>query len=207
RGPRGRRRPDRRCADRAGAGRARGGRGVPPGGADDRRRGQRVAGPDFRGERPRDLDATRGLQARRRADRRRLLLGQGVRPARRASLPRGRLPRADLSLRRVHGGGDLNFSRLIPEAVSAILDGRRPVIRSDGTPERDYLYVEDAAAAYLAIAAALDEGRGRGEAFNAGAGRPYSVREVLDVLCRVAGTDVEPDVRGAGNPAGEIDRQ
>jgi len=117
------------------------------------------------------------------------------------------LPVAVTRFANLYGGGDLNFSRLIPEAVSAILDGRRPVIRSDGTPERDYLYVEDAAAAYLAIAAALDEGRGRGEAFNAGAGRPYSVREVLDVLCRVAGTDVEPDVRGAGNPAGEIDRQ
>ena len=45
----------------------------------------------------------------------------------------------------LYGGGDLNFSRLVPEAVSAVLDGRRPVIRSDGTPQRDFLYVEDAA--------------------------------------------------------------
>ena len=67
----------------------------------------------------------------------------------------------------LYGGGDLNRSRLIPEAVAAALAGRSPVIRSDGSPERDFLYVEDAARAYLAIAGALDGGKGRGEAFNA----------------------------------------
>ena len=107
----------------------------------------------------------------------------------------------------LYGGGDLNFSRLIPEAVSAVLDRRRPVIRSDGTPRRDYLYVEDAARAYLAIAAALDDGSAGGEAFNAGSGRPYAVREVLQLIAGVAGTDLEPDIRGTGSPGGEIERQ
>lgn len=107
----------------------------------------------------------------------------------------------------LYGGGDRNFSRLIPETVSAVLDGRRPVIRSDGTPERDFLYVEDAASAYLAIAEALREGRTGGEAFNAGWGRPHPVREVIDLICELGPTDVEPDYRGAGNPSGEIDRQ
>ncbi len=107
----------------------------------------------------------------------------------------------------LYGGGDLNFSRLIPEAVSAVLDGRRPVIRSDGTPQRDFLYVEDAARAYLAIADGLDEGGARGEAFNAGGGEPYAVAEVLGLIAELAGGDLEPDIRGTGNPAGEIDRQ
>ena len=57
-----------------------------------------------------------------------------------------------------------------------MLDGRRPVIRSDGSPERDFLYVEDAVAAYLAIAHALGAGGpAAGEAFNAGGERPHSV--------------------------------
>ncbi|MGH2973498.1 MAG: NAD-dependent epimerase/dehydratase family protein [Solirubrobacterales bacterium] len=107
----------------------------------------------------------------------------------------------------IYGGGDTNFSRLIPEAVSAALDGRRPVLRSDGSPERDFLYVEDAAGAYLAIADALDRDDVRGQAFNAGGGRPYPVGEVVELIARLAGTGVEPDIRGAGNPAGEIDRQ
>jgi CDP-glucose 4,6-dehydratase len=107
----------------------------------------------------------------------------------------------------LYGGGDLNLSRLVPEAVTAALEGRRPVIRSDGTPERDFLYVEDAVAAYLAIRGALADGRAAGEAFNAGGDRPHAVGEVVALVCRVAGTDVEPDIRGAGTPAGEIDRQ
>jgi CDP-glucose 4,6-dehydratase len=107
----------------------------------------------------------------------------------------------------LYGGGDLNPSRLIPEAVSAAIAGRPPVVRSDGSPERDFLYVDDAAAAYLAIAEALDRGEGRGEAFNAGGGRPYSVRQVVALVCKVAGSDVEPEIRGSGTPGGEIDRQ
>lgn len=107
----------------------------------------------------------------------------------------------------IYGGGDLNFSRLVPEAVSAALDSRAPVLRSDGSPERDFLYVEDAVAAYLTIADGLDRDDVRGEAFNAGGGRPYPVGEVVAAIARLAGTGVEPDIRGEGNPEGEIDRQ
>ncbi len=107
----------------------------------------------------------------------------------------------------IYGGGDLNFSRLIPEAVSAALDGRAPVLRSDGSPERDFLYVEDAASAYLAIADGLERDDVRGEAFNAGGGRSYPVLDVIETISRLAGTGVEPDIRGTGNPEGEIDKQ
>jgi CDP-glucose 4,6-dehydratase len=118
------------------------------------------------------------------------------------------LPVAVTRFANIYGGGDLNRSRLIPEAVAAVLEGRAPVIRSDGSPERDFLYVEDAVAAYLAIAGALDgDAPARGEAFNAGGDAPHTVAEVVGLVCRVAGSDVEPDIRGAGTPAGEIDRQ
>jgi CDP-glucose 4,6-dehydratase len=117
------------------------------------------------------------------------------------------LPVAVTRFANIYGGGDTNFSRLVPETVSAALDGRAPVIRSDGSPERDYLYVEDAATAYLAIAGALAGGEGGGEAFNAGGGEPHSVREVVSLICELAGSDVEPDFRGEGTPPGEIDRQ
>lgn len=117
------------------------------------------------------------------------------------------LPVAVTRFANIYGGGDLNFSRLVPEAVSAAIDGRRPVLRSDGSPERDFLYVEDAADAYLALADNLDRDEVRGEAFNAGGGRSYPVLEVVEAIARLSGTGVEPDVRGAGNPEGEIDRQ
>ena len=117
------------------------------------------------------------------------------------------LPVATTRFANLYGGGDTNRSRLVPEAIDAALAGRRPVIRSDGTPERDFLYVDDAVTAYLQIAAALGGDGARGEAFNAGGGEPHAVREVVERICAIAGTDVEPDIRGTGTPAGEIDRQ
>jgi CDP-glucose 4,6-dehydratase len=117
------------------------------------------------------------------------------------------LPLAVTRFANVYGGGDLNFSRLVPETVVAVLDGRPPAIRSDGSPERDFLHVDDAVAAYLAIASALDSGGAVGEAFNAGGERPHSVREVVELIVAAASAGVEPDFQGAGNPDGEIDRQ
>lgn len=121
------------------------------------------------------------------------------------------LPVAVTRFANLYGGGDLNRSRLIPEAVAAALAARAPVIRSDGSPERDFLYVEDAVAAYLLLADALDAhsdaAPARGEAFNAGGGRPHAVRDVVARICALAGTDVAPEIRGSGTPTGEIDRQ
>jgi len=120
------------------------------------------------------------------------------------------LPVAVTRFANLYGGGDFNLSRLVPETVLAAIEGRRPVIRSDGTPERDFLYVEDAVEAYLAIAGLLGdggEGGAAGEAFNAGSGQPCSVLKVVELICALAGTGVTPDLRGAGTPAGEISRQ
>ena len=117
------------------------------------------------------------------------------------------LPVAVTRFANVYGGGDLHRSRLIPEAVCAALAGRAPVVRSDGSPERDFLYVEDAARAYLAVWEALGRGQGGGEAFNAGGGEPRRVLDVVELICRLAGASVVPDIGGKGVLHGEIDRQ
>jgi CDP-glucose 4,6-dehydratase len=115
------------------------------------------------------------------------------------------LPVAVTRLANVYGGGDVNFSRIVPDTARALVAGDRPVIRSDGTPERDYLHASDAVEAYLAVAASLPASRGR--AWNAGPGQPVSVIEIARRLIAVSEREVEPDVQGAGTPAGEIDRQ
>jgi len=121
--------------------------------------------------------------------------------------PAYRLPVAVTRFANIYGGGDLNFSRLVPESVAAVLDGRRPAIRSDGSPERDFLHVDDAVAAYLAIEHAVGAGGpAAGAAFNAGGERPHSVAEVVEAIAALAGGGLEPEF-GPGNPAGEIDRQ
>jgi len=117
------------------------------------------------------------------------------------------LPVGVTRLANVYGGGDLNFSRLIPEVVTAYLAGRQPQIRSDGSPRRDFLHVSDAVAAYVAIQRAVTEGPGRGEAINAGTGEPRSVRDVIERIKNATGSGQEPDFLLDRNPDGEIDTQ
>lgn len=117
------------------------------------------------------------------------------------------LPVAVTRLANVYGGGDVNWSRIVPDTARALIKGGRPVIRSDGSPLRDFIYVEDAVDAYLTVAESLDRPELSGRAWNAGAGKPVSVRELVDRLIAVSGRDIQPDVQGAGVPPGEIDRQ
>jgi CDP-glucose 4,6-dehydratase len=94
------------------------------------------------------------------------------------------------------GGGDLNWSRLVPGTIRSVLRGQPPVVRSDGTPRRDYLYIEDAVEAYLRLADALFSGRMRGEAVNISYGNPLSVRDVVRAVLAEIGSELEPIVEG-----------
>ncbi len=82
----------------------------------------------------------------------------------------------------IYGGGDLNFSRIIPGTIRSLLLGERPQIRSDGTFVRDYIYVKDTVQAYLSLAQAVYEGRCLGEAFNFSPERPVSVLELVKLI-------------------------
>jgi len=117
------------------------------------------------------------------------------------------LPVAVTRLANVYGGGDLNFSRLIPATARALVEGERPEIRSDGTPERDYVYVEDAVEAYLLVGASLERPDLRGRAWNAGGGAPTAVADIVRRLITASGRRLEPEIQGLGGPRDEIDRQ
>jgi CDP-glucose 4,6-dehydratase len=117
------------------------------------------------------------------------------------------MPVAVTRLANVYGGGDPNFTRIVPETMRAVVRGDRPVLRSDGSPERDFIYVEDAVEAYLAVAGSLERPELRGRAWNAGAGEPVAVMELVRRIIAASGKEIEPDVQGQGTPHGEIDRQ
>jgi CDP-glucose 4,6-dehydratase len=107
------------------------------------------------------------------------------------------LPIAIARCGNIYGGGDVNFSRIVPGTIRAALAGRRPVIRSDGASVRDYLYVPDAVRAYLALAQALDDAAIRGQAFNFSPGSPQSVLAIVRRILALAGQpDLEPEVLG-----------
>jgi CDP-glucose 4,6-dehydratase len=89
----------------------------------------------------------------------------------------------------LYGGGDLNWNRLIPGTIRSVLSGDKPVIRSDGTFRRDYLYVADAVRANLMLAEQLTRPDVRGEAFNIGSGNPVSALEVVQTIVRISGLD------------------
>ena len=105
------------------------------------------------------------------------------------------------------GPGDTNWRRLVPGTFRSVLRGERPVLRSDGTLRRDYLYVDDAVSGYLALAVAGKHDRSLlGSAFNFSGGQNLSVAEMVEAIAGVAG---RPDLRPVttGNPAGEIAHQ
>jgi CDP-glucose 4,6-dehydratase len=104
----------------------------------------------------------------------------------------------------MYGGGDLNWNRLIPGTIRSLFFGESPVIRSDGTLQRDYVYVEDIADAYLLLAENMGRPEVVGEAFNFGVNRPYSVLDVVGTIGEVMGSDIEPTILGEAGADTEI---
>lgn len=90
------------------------------------------------------------------------------------------------------GEGDLNFNRIIPQTIRSVLNGERPMIRSDGTLIRDYFYVEDAVSAYLLLAEKLEEQNLAGEAFNFSNEVQYSVKDLVDELLVLMNSELKP---------------
>jgi CDP-glucose 4,6-dehydratase len=96
-----------------------------------------------------------------------------------------------------YGGGDLNWNRIVPGTIRAVLRGQRPVIRSDGSYIRDYFYVKDGAAAYLHLAECLDrQPEVAGQAFNFSTEIQVSVLEIVERILRLMNSPLQPDVRG-----------
>jgi len=117
-----------------------------------------------------------------------------------------RLPVGIARCGNVYGGGDLNWSRLIPDTIRALLNGQPPVIRSDGRYVRDYVYVMDVVEAYRRLAEGLDDETLHGEAFNFSSERPCEVLEVVDVIQRLIGmSGLKPVILDAAQ--GEIRSQ
>ena len=96
----------------------------------------------------------------------------------------------------LYGGGDLNWSRLVPGTIRSALQGRRPVLRSDGTLIRDYLYVEDAAEAYIGLAERAHEPDISGEAWNYSNELQLTAADMTRCVLAACGRDLELDIRG-----------
>jgi CDP-glucose 4,6-dehydratase len=105
-----------------------------------------------------------------------------------------------------YGGGDLNWSRIVPGTIRSVVRGQRPVIRSDGKFIRDYFYIEDGVHAYMELAEALAVDRTLiGEAFNFSNELQITVLDLVEKILDLMESHLKPDVRNEAS--GEIRNQ
>ncbi len=95
------------------------------------------------------------------------------------------------------GGGDLNFSRIVPGTIRSVLQGERPLLRSDGTMIRDYIYVRDVVEGYLHLAERMEDPAVCGQAYNFSIERPMSVLAITNlILSLMKRPDLTPVILG-----------
>jgi CDP-glucose 4,6-dehydratase len=109
----------------------------------------------------------------------------------------------------IYGGGDFNFSRLIPGTIRSVLAGKDPSMRSDGTPERDYIFIEDAVRGYVSLAEKITSDASiAGQAFNFGTGAAIRAADLVESIIRLSGAaGLRPRPAPSARLQGEIDRQ
>ncbi|MFJ5759193.1 NAD-dependent epimerase/dehydratase family protein [Neobacillus sp. NPDC093182] len=110
-----------------------------------------------------------------------------------------RLPVCMVRCGNLFGGGDLNFSRLIPETIQSLFKRNAPVIRSDGSSARDFFYIEDGVRAHLLVAEKMENRPIAGEAFHFSYESPQSVLEVVDKITKLMNSNLMPIIQNQTN--------
>lgn len=106
-----------------------------------------------------------------------------------------KLPLAIARCGNIYGGGDLNWSRIVPGTILSFSKGESPLIRSNGLFTRDYIYVKDVVNAYMTLAENLEREEIRGEGFNFGPNRPYNVLEIVQAISDIMRCqDIKPQI-------------
>lgn len=106
------------------------------------------------------------------------------------------LPIAIARCGNIYGGGDLHWSRIVPGTIRAALKGQRPVLRSDGTNVRDYIFVDDVVEAYLVLAEQSGRDGIRSQAFNFSPESRVNVLEITQTILRLMGReDLHPIIQ------------
>jgi len=116
------------------------------------------------------------------------------------------LPVAVARCGNIYGGGDLNWSRIVPGTIRSLLRGESPILRSDGKFIRDYIYVKDVSSGYLRLAECMGAPEIRGESFNFSPQSQVTVLEIVNMICRLAHCEhIQPTILNSAK--GEIRNQ
>jgi UDP-glucose 4-epimerase len=84
---------------------------------------------------------------------------------------------------------DSAYAGAIPRFCSAMLHGESPLIYGDGLQSRDFTFVANVVSAFLLAAEAHAVS---GKIYNVGTGRGVSLRDLINALNRLLGTQIEP---------------
>ncbi len=95
------------------------------------------------------------------------------------------LPVAVARCGNIYGGGDLNWSRIVPGTIRSLYQGERPIIRSNGLFTRDYIFVEDVVDGYLRLAERCTDAGVKGEAFNFSPETRVTVLDITKIMQRL----------------------
>jgi CDP-glucose 4,6-dehydratase len=118
------------------------------------------------------------------------------------------LPVAVTRFCNIYGPADMNFSRIIPDTIRSIVNGKNPIIRSDGTPVRDYIYVDDAVRGYMALGEMMGQPGVAGEAFNFGTESHVDVLTLVNEMIAISGKKgLTAEILSKGKISCEIDQQ
>lgn len=117
------------------------------------------------------------------------------------------LPVSVIRSANIYGPGDVNLSRVIPGTIVSVLKNESPIIRSDGTPIREFIHIDDVCSGYLTVAENI--AGTRGEAFNFGTNEPVQILALVDQIITLAGREgeIEPTVMLSSKIEHEIDAQ
>jgi CDP-glucose 4,6-dehydratase len=103
------------------------------------------------------------------------------------------MPIAAARTANIFGPADPHLDHIIPGTLLSLLRGERPVIRSDGSPSKGYLHVQDVVAGYRLLAERAADPDVRGRAFNIHPDQPISVLDLVRLMMKVADRpDLEP---------------
>ena len=96
----------------------------------------------------------------------------------------------------IYGGGDLNWERLIPGVIKWLLENKTPILRSDGSYIRDWVYVDDVVMAYIEVGKKLIENKVASPSYNFSSSDNYSVDYVYRKICElIKGEYIEPEFK------------
>ena len=85
----------------------------------------------------------------------------------------------------IYGPGDVNWDRIIPGTIKSLINNKKPVLRSNGSFLRDYLFIDDVIEGYIKLGDGMRNNKINGLAINFGSGKPITVLNLVKKILKI----------------------